>query len=106
MVGYPFSGHPHWCYAFLFLEPKFKFKQKRRACSKQPYTTITRRKITMKNFIKTLRILNTGILLGMAFTIWVLGEDEKEEKEIKPYEPSDEFMNIYNHYNNKEKANA
>ncbi len=60
----------------------------------------------MKNFIKTLRILNTGILLGMAFTIWVLGEDEKEEKEIKPYEPSDEFMNIYNHYNNKEKANA
>ncbi len=60
----------------------------------------------MKNFIKTLRILNTGILLGMAFTIWVLGEDKKEEKEIKPYEPSDEFMNIYNHYNNKEKANA
>ncbi len=59
----------------------------------------------MKALFKTFRILNTGILLGMAFTIWVLGEESKEEK-IEPYTPSDEFNNIYNHYNNKETSNA
>jgi hypothetical protein len=105
MVGYPFSGHPHWCYAFLFLEPKFKFKQKRRDCSKQPCTNINRRKNTMKTLFKSLRLINAGFLLGIAFTCWALGEtDEKENKE--PYTPSDKFNDIYNHYNNKEKAHA
>lgn len=58
----------------------------------------------MKKLIKSLRLINTGFLLGMAFTCWVLGEEDKKKKKIEPYTPSDEFNNIYNHY--KEKQNA
>jgi hypothetical protein len=49
--------------------------------------------------------LSAGFFLAFIFISW-LEDDKKEEKEIKPYEPSDEFMNIYNHYNNKETTNA
>ena len=48
--------------------------------------------------------LSAGFFLAFIFLAWL--EDDKKKEEIKPYEPSDEFMNIYNHYNNKETANA
>lgn len=60
--------------------------------------------------MKALKIINNrlnwlsaGFALAFIFIAWL--EDDKE-KEIKSHEPSDEFMNIYNHYNNKEKTNA
>ncbi len=46
--------------------------------------------------------LSAGFAIAFIFIAWL--EDNK--KEIKPHEPSNEFMNIYNHYNNKEKTNA
>jgi len=59
----------------------------------------------MKSLFKSLRLINAGFLLGIAFTCWALGEaDEKENEE--PYTPSDKFNDIYNHYKNKETANA
>jgi hypothetical protein len=48
--------------------------------------------------------LSAGFFLAMALIAWL--EDDKKKEEVKPHEPSDEFMNIYNHYNNKEKTNA
>jgi hypothetical protein len=47
--------------------------------------------------------LSAGFALAFIFIAWL--EDDKEKK-IKSHEPSDEFMDIYNHYNNKEKTNA
>jgi len=60
----------------------------------------------MKVIINRLRWLSAGIYLGIAFIAWLESDDDKKKKEIKPYEPSDEFINIYNHYNNKENTNA
>ena len=60
----------------------------------------------MKTFIKTIRILNVGFLLGAAFIMWLYKDEIEGNKKIEPYTPSDEFINIYNHYNNKENANA
>lgn len=61
--------------------------------------------------MKTLKIINNrlnwlsaGFLLAMAFIAWL--EDDKKKEEVKPYEPSDKFMDIYNHYNNKDTTNA
>jgi hypothetical protein len=58
----------------------------------------------MKTINNRLNWLSAGFFLAFIFIAWL--EDDKTKKEIKPYEPSDEFMNIYNHYNNKETANA
>ena len=58
----------------------------------------------MKTIINRMRWLSAGAYLAFIFIAWL--EDDKTKKEIKPYEPSDEFMNIYNHYNNKETTNA
>lgn len=59
----------------------------------------------MKSIFKSLRLINAGFLLGIAFTCWALGEtDEKKKK--NPYTPSDEFNDIYNHYKEKENTHA
>jgi hypothetical protein len=71
--------------------------------------------------MKTLKIINNrlnwlsaGFLLAMAFIAWLEDDKKKDAKwnripsspGTEAYEPSDEFMNIYNHYNNKETTNA
>ena len=69
----------------------------------------------MKSFIKTIRLLNAGFLLGIAFTMWIMGDEEKEkETGRKVYGPNDpvwantnlssKMDDIYNNY--KEKQNA
>lgn len=61
----------------------------------------------MATIIKTMRILNVGFVLGAAFIMWLYKDEiEGNQNKIKPRTPSDEFMNIYNHYNNKETINA
>jgi hypothetical protein len=61
----------------------------------------------MKTFIKTMRILNVGFVLGAAFIMWLYNDEiEKGKQKVDPYTPSDEFNNIYNHYNSKEATNA
>jgi hypothetical protein len=57
----------------------------------------------MKALLKSIKLIQLGFLLGIFFVAWL---EDDEKKKIKPYEPSDEFMDIYNHYNNKEKTNA
>ena len=59
----------------------------------------------MKSLLKSIRLINTGFVLGAVFMLWLM-DDDKEKEKIEPYTPSDEFNNIYNHYNNKEKTNA
>jgi len=58
----------------------------------------------MKTIINRMRWLYTGVWLGVAFMIWLKGEESKTTK--KPYTPSDQFNDIYNHYKEKENANA
>jgi hypothetical protein len=58
----------------------------------------------MKTINNRLNWLSAGFFLAFIFLAWL--EDDKKKEKIKPYEPSDEFMDIYNHYNNKEKTNA
>ena len=63
-----------------------------------------------------MRWLSAGVYLGIAFVIWLKGEEEKSKNTTwnripsspgtEAYEPSDEFIKIYNHYNNKENTNA
>ncbi|MFN7318213.1 MAG: hypothetical protein ACK5S6_01775 [bacterium] len=63
----------------------------------------------MKSFIKSLRLINAGFLLGIAFTCWVLGENEnKEEKKDVDWagDKASTLDDIYNHYKQKEKQNA
>jgi hypothetical protein len=59
----------------------------------------------MKSLLKSIRLINAGFVLGAVFMLWLM-DDDKEKEKIEPYTPSDEFNNIYNHYNNKEKTNA
>ncbi len=35
----------------------------------------------MKTFIKSFKLIQAGFLLGIAFTCWVLGEEESNNKE-------------------------
>jgi len=50
----------------------------------------------------------------MAFIAWLEDDKKKDAKwnripsspGTEAYEPSDEFMDIYNHYNNKDTTNA
>lgn len=59
----------------------------------------------MKSFIKTMRLLNAGFLLGVAFTMWIMGEEENKKKNVDWASDNKSKMDdIYNHY--KEKQNA
>lgn len=58
----------------------------------------------MKSFIKSLRLINAGFLLGIAFTCWALGENEEKKDVDSAENNSSKFDEIYNHY--KEKQNA
>ena len=59
----------------------------------------------MKTFINRFRWLYTGIWIGFGIAAWVMS-NEDEKKSTSTYTPSDEFNKIYEHYNNKETANA
>jgi hypothetical protein len=48
--------------------------------------------------------LSAGFAIAFIFIAWL--EDDKKKEEVKLYEPSDKFMDIYNHYNNKDTTNA
>jgi hypothetical protein len=61
--------------------------------------------------MKTLKIINNrlnwlsaGFAIAFIFIAWL--EDDKKKEKVKPYEPSDKFMDIYNHYKEKENTNA
>ena len=59
----------------------------------------------MKSFIKSLRLINAGFLLGIAFTCWILGEDDdRREKADWAGDNPSKMDDIYNKY--KEKQNA
>lgn len=61
----------------------------------------------MKSFIKSLRLINAGFLLGIAFTMWIIGEEETKNKKKDVDWAGDnpsKMDDIYNHY--KEKQNA
>jgi len=60
---------------------------------------------TMKSIFKSLRLINAGFLLGMAFCMWLFSE-ELEKKNQKSYESSQKFNDIYNHYKEKENTHA
>jgi hypothetical protein len=59
----------------------------------------------MKVIINRLRWLSAGVYLTLMFIGWV-NSNPKDEKKSNPYTPSDKFNNIYNHYKEKETANA
>jgi len=59
----------------------------------------------MKSFIKTVRLLNAGVLLGIAITIWLISQEEDKKKDVDWAGDNPSKMDdIYNHY--KEKQNA
>lgn len=58
----------------------------------------------MKSFIKSLRLLNAGFLLGIAFTMWLMGEEENKKNVDWASNNKSKMDDIYNHY--KEKQNA
>ena len=61
----------------------------------------------MSTIINRMRWLSAGVYLGIAFVIWIKGEELNEtKKKSDPYTPSDKFNNIYNHYKEKENTNA
>lgn len=59
----------------------------------------------MRTFIRSIRLINAGFLLGIAFTCWILGEEDKKKKPVSwaGNDPS-KMDDIYNNY--KEKASA
>ena len=59
----------------------------------------------MKSFIKSLRLVYAGFLLGAAFMVWVLGEEENKKKDINWAGDNPSKMDdIYNHYKQKQNA--
>ncbi len=61
----------------------------------------------MKTLFKTFRILNTGILLGMAFTIWMLGEEKEEKSNPELTDAEARLLNNFNKtFSTKENINA
>lgn len=58
----------------------------------------------MKVIFNRMRWLSLGIYLGAFIVLWFQDDEQKTNKKLN--EPSDEFMNIYNHYNTKETTNA
>lgn len=58
----------------------------------------------MRNFIKSLRLINAGFLLGIAFMAWVMGEEEKKKPVSWAGNNPSKMDDIYNNY--KEKTSA
>lgn len=59
----------------------------------------------MKSFIKSVKLIYAGFLLGIAFMAWLMGDEEEKKKDVDWAGDNPSKMdNIYNHY--KEKQNA
>ena len=57
----------------------------------------------MKTFIRSMRILNAGFLLGAAFIMWLYKDEiESNKKKSDPYD----FSNYKHNHTNKETVNA
>lgn len=59
----------------------------------------------MKSLIKSIRLLNAGFLLGIAFTMWLMEDDKNEKKDVDwaGNNPS-KMDDIYNKYKEKQSA--
>ena len=58
----------------------------------------------MKSFIKSLRLINAGFLLGIAFTCWALGENEEKKDVDWAGDNPSKMDDIYNKYKEKQSA--
>lgn len=58
----------------------------------------------MRTFIRSIRLINAGFLLGIAFTMWIMGEEEKKKSTSWTGNNPSKMDDIYNNY--KEKASA
>jgi len=59
----------------------------------------------MRAFIRSVKLINAGFLLGTAFWLWVMSEDEKKKKDTDwaGNNPS-KMDDIYNHYKDRQNA--
>lgn len=67
----------------------------------------------MKAFIKTMRILNVGFVLGAAFIMWLYKDEIESSKDdsnpgklLEPNQKATSLQDLYDHYKAKEQTNA